>query len=193
MMDLKGEASVWPDNARFLDAWRMSPVYLWLKPATRLEYLLAQLEVRARRVENEDIKIPKGLTIEHVLPQSWYDHWLLKDGTRGKTPVERLAVPSPASEQRDRVLHTIGNLTLLTGKLNNDNRNYELATKVELIEGYSLLALNKYFQKRSVWDEETIDDRARKLFEDAVTLWPYPAALSTWEPEGEPAMVAAPA
>jgi hypothetical protein len=74
------------------------------------------------------------------------------------------------------LLHTIGNLTLLTPSANNSLRNNPFLTKVEKIEGYSLLALNKYFARREMWDENSIDERGRVLFEDAVQLWPFPSA-----------------
>ena len=73
----------------------------------------------------------------------------------------------------------MGNLTLLTGNLNTGLQNHSIEVKVEGIEGYSLLVLNKYFRKfgeKCPWDEEAIDARGRKLFEDAVKLWPFPVA-----------------
>ena len=90
--------------------------------------------------------IHSSLTVEHVLPQKWYEYWPLADGTPGKTAVERLVSPSPESERRNRVLHTMGNLTLLTGNLNSGLQHHDIETKVEKIEGYSILVLNSYFR-----------------------------------------------
>ncbi len=182
MRELTGDASFWPDDTRFLTAWLTSPIYERLKPVGRIAYILDELELTARRARHEDVTIHTSLTVEHVLPQAWYEYWPLQDGSRGRTVEERLVTPSPASERRDRILHTMGNLTLLTGNLNSGLRHYGLDTKVEQIEGYSILVLNKYFKgfgenhAKKPWDEEAIDVRGRELFKDAVKLWPFPAA-----------------
>ena len=174
MLEIKGEAGVWPNDASFLVAWTAEPIYLRLKPVSRLEHVLRQLEIEARTNKHEDVTIKRGLTVEHVLPQSWYEFWPLADGSTGRTPEQRLAAPCADSERRDRVLHTIGNLTLLTQSANNSLRNRAFQEKVDKIEGYSLLALNTYFKKLDHWDEASIDSRARHLFEAARTIWPYP-------------------
>jgi uncharacterized protein with ParB-like and HNH nuclease domain len=183
MLDLKGEASLWPDDARFQNAWLTEPIYQWLKPVSRLEYVLSQLEIKARKVQHEDVTIRQGLTVEHILPQSWYEHWPLADGSTGRDATARYALPCAESEKRDRALPTLGNLTLLTPSANNSLKNFSFDVKVDKIDGYSLLALNAYVRKQSSWNEASIDARARLLFKDALTLWPYPATKSL-EPNG---------
>ena len=42
---------------------------------------IRQLELDARHpAKTEDIALPVGLSIEHVLPQSWDEHWPLPEG-----------------------------------------------------------------------------------------------------------------
>lgn len=48
------------------------------------------------------------LAIEHVMPRKWQQHW----------PVQGID-----EVDRDRLIHTLGNLTLLTGKLNSTVSN----------------------------------------------------------------------
>ena len=43
--------------------------------------------------------------IEHVMPRRWTTHWPAPEGPHGET-------------ERERLMHTLGNLTLLTGPLN---------------------------------------------------------------------------
>jgi hypothetical protein len=43
--------------------------------------------------------------IEHVMPRKWVANWPLVEGI--------------TENDRDRLIHTLGNLTLLTGKLNS--------------------------------------------------------------------------
>ncbi len=75
--------------------------------------------------------------------------------------------------------HIIGNLTLLTERLNPVLRNGSFATKRPEITR-SLLALNAYFQtlqwqgSEAVWDERTIRKRAEELFAMALRAWPHP-------------------
>ena len=127
---------------------------------------------------HEEVTIKSGLTVEHVPPQQWYEFWPLPDGSLGRRQEERLQYPSDESERRDRMLHTIGNLTLLTGRVNTEVRNHAFGVKVPKIEGYSLLALNGYFRRRLAegegWDEDAIVERGRALFEMAKVIWPHP-------------------
>jgi Protein of unknown function (DUF1524) len=49
--------------------------------------------------KTEDVYIREKLTIEHLMPQSWRVHWPLPDEVR--------------ANERDELVHTFGNLTLL--------------------------------------------------------------------------------
>ena len=144
-----------------------------------MEYILRCLEIAIRTNKHEKVTIDSKLTVEHVLPQNWLEHWPLPDGSRGLTREERLLTPNPASERRDQVLQTVGNLTLLTGPLNTANLNLSFETKVRQIEGYSLLVLNGYFKERlnegGCWDESSIEERARVTFGLAKDIWPHPS------------------
>ena len=89
----------WPDDAEFATAWRGNALYENLT-RPRLRLVLEALEFGMRSEFAETLVVPKNLTVEHVLPQSWEDHWPLLDGPG-------------ALERRNRLLHTIGNLTLV--------------------------------------------------------------------------------
>ena len=49
-----------------------------------------------------------ALTIEHLMPQSWREHW-----SAGVLDIDG-SVDQELAEQRNRLVHTIGNLTLVT-------------------------------------------------------------------------------
>ena len=179
MLSEEANSTVWPDNARLQQEWLNDPMYKRLRTNGRLEYMLRRFELRLRTSKHEDITIESGLTVEHVLPQDWFEHWPLSNGQRGATIDERLQQPSPESDERDRMLQTMGNLTLLTGNLNSALQNHKFRDKVEQIEGYSLLVMNTHFKKHldegRGWDEAAIEQRGRVLFDLAKELWPYPA------------------
>src|SRR5437870_11521739 len=82
-----------------------------------------------------------------------------------------------AEEQADRrnsLLHTIGNLTLLTKELNPSVSNGPWDRKLEAILKHSALNLNRSLAKR--WDEAAIQARTEALFKTAVKIWPRPSA-----------------
>lgn len=178
-----GEAAVWPDDSEFKEKWLNQPVYQKIKPAAKLEYILKRLEIAMRTNRHESVSLPGKLTIEHVMPESWYEHWPLADGTQGKDATARMQPDgaSPQSVLRDQVVHTFGNLTLLTGPANSSLQNFPIDSKVKGIDGYSLLAMNKHFSGRTSWDEADIRQRAITLFEFARVVWPYPSSPA---PEG---------
>lgn len=109
------------------------------------------------------------LTVEHVMPQKWQTHWPLaaSDSPEG---VERI-------EQRERLLQSIGNLTLVTARFNAALSNEAFAVKRPEITDSSLLRLNAYFQRMEGhdWDEAAILARSEALFVHARKIWPGPA------------------
>ena len=85
---------------------------------------------------------------------------------------------SEAREARGRLLHSIGNLTLVTPTFNSSLSNSAFRIKRPELAGQSRLALNAYFQKLSddhVWNEGAITARAGHLFTKALRVWPCPA------------------
>ena len=72
------------------------------------------------------------------------------------------------------MLHSIGNLTLLTDKLNPALSNGAWSTKRPKILEYSKLNMNRYFQEKDVWNEAEIFKRSHLLYELAKKVWPHP-------------------
>ena len=170
----EGEAVVWPDDAIFSHAWLTNRLYSELKPSIRLQYILKRLEQAKRSAKNEDVHIRSSLTIEHVMPVTWETHWPLPDGRMSKSSLDRLLEDEadPDADRRDRLIHTIGNLTLLTQPLNSSIQNGPWSDKQPDITRQSALALNREFLEYEVWDESAIEKRGRDLFAHAVNLWP---------------------
>ena len=79
---------------------------------------------------------------------------------------------------RNALLDNIGNLTLLTAKLNPSLSNSGFSIKRPEITK-SLLALNAHFQAPAftgpdaLWAETCIQARAQSLFAVATKIWPY--------------------
>ena len=135
--------------------------------------LLERCERAMRSTKAEQITFEKPLTIEHLMPQDWTEHWPLRAGT------DQLA----ATQRREVVLQTIGNLTLLTQPLNSAASNAAWDTKRVDIKRYSLLRINEGWP--AIWDETEIEKRARGLLAFALKIWSRPSRPNDdalWQP-----------
>jgi uncharacterized protein with ParB-like and HNH nuclease domain len=178
LMEQQGPSVVWPDEARFKQAWLSEPVYNSVG-AGRVQYALREIERQLHQPRTERIEIFSALTVEHVLPDEWIEQWPLPNNSRGVTLFEQLdgsrsAEDVEATERRNRAKHTFGNLTLLTQPLNSSVSNSPFEIKKPEILKNSALALNRYFQDKAHWDEGSITTRSEMLFAHASERWPYP-------------------
>jgi hypothetical protein len=112
-------------------------------------------------------RVARGkLAIEHVMPRKWVAHWPLEG-------------PKPGEADRDRIIHTLGNLTLLTGRLNSKVSNGPWAGdggKREGIQQNDVLLLNREILKQGgdQWTDDAIRVRTRRLTEIIIQIWPVP-------------------
>lgn len=111
------------------------------------------------------------------MPRGWRDHWGF-----------RVAESPELSATRDLLIHTIGNLTLVTKKLNvalsnrpwTDEEAVAIAPtgidaglgKRSLLKKYSLLLLKEDIVEKSVWTEQDIEARGARLTNVALKAWP---------------------
>ena len=73
---------------------------------------------------------------------------------------------------RDDLLHSIGNLTLVTRELNGRLGNRTFSEKKKALSEHSILKLNNEICQKETWDVNEIHERAEKLIEDACEIWP---------------------
>lgn len=160
----------WPDDAMFQAEWLRRKFYNGL----RRDRVLMILQALEERYQSKAFKAEPLMTfdwsklqIEHVMPQTWQQHWPLKDDTI-----------QPAD--RDWALHGIGNLTLVSERLNPSLSNApwvkpddEQAGKRELLRKHTRLELNRrLLERHHEWDEARMKQRADELFEEAREIWP---------------------
>jgi hypothetical protein len=138
-----------------------------LQSTRKVRTILEALEFSLRTSKQEFLPELDSLSVEHVLPQQWKpEDWPLP----AETPEAR--------EARKRLLHSIGNLTLVTSGFNSSLSNEAFKVKRPEIAANSSLMLNAYFQKfqdTDSWNETAIVARADSLFDRARTIWPFPA------------------
>ena len=158
----KAESNRWPGEAEFRRAWLEEPLYERLR-VNRVRLILEELERGLHSKHTEKVTFGDAFQVEHVLPQSWDEHW---------------PMPPPGSiEQRltrDRALHSIGNLTLLTQSLNPAVSNGAWVEKRAALDQHCVLMLNRELARQETWDEVRIRARGEALFEVARSVWPRP-------------------
>ena len=162
-------ANQWPDDQTLLDKFVTEPLY-WSLTAGRLNLILQGIEGQLRTSMSETQAVPRSLQIEHVMPQGWLQNWPL--------PVDTLD-EDMAIARRNRLIHSIGNLTLVNGRLNSALSNAPWEQKRETLGHHSVLFLNKTLLENAphVWDELAIAERGRRLHGAAVRVWPHADAI----------------
>lgn len=151
----------WPTDAEIEFAFLNHNLYRGLTRG-RLRLVLEGIEQGLRSSMAEEQNVPRNLTIEHLMPQSWRDNYPPTSGID--------------AEARESIIHTIGNLTLVNRPLNSAMSNAPWIGKREEMKKHSTLFLNKDVVddgNRFVWDEIAIAERARRLCRTAIKVWPY--------------------
>ena len=176
--ELTGESTEWPTDEAFRSAWQSQHAYQTLQNP-KIVHILRRLNDTYLSSKSEYISINSPLTVEHILPQRWLGYWPLPDGSKGLTSQE-LWDSQPgdpradATRRRNAMLQTFGNLTILTQALNSSVSNSGWKDKkLELLRA-SLLPINQELHAVESWDEITIEERSKVLFERAIKIWPGP-------------------
>lgn len=168
----KGESVRWPQDAEVIDALKTLPAYRKWKPRG-VGMLLEAVDLQLTTDKQERLLIAGPLSVEHVLPQKW-QLW--------PAPVAPEGVTDPVG-WRNALLHTLGNLTLTTQKLNSSVSNGVYATKRAALAQHSSLRLNTLFQTQQTWDEDVIQRRSGELAGIIVSIWRGPDVAAAVIPE----------
>ncbi len=167
----KSDSRYWPDDKEVREELQVLPAYRRLSRG-RLRMLLEAIEDhqrgwRAGRPGLGAERVARGkYAIEHVMPRKWAMYWPLPEGSRGES-------------ERDALIHTIGNLTLLTGRLNTKVSNgpwIGASGKRQGLEAHDVLLLNRELLKRAgdAWTDSAIRSRSEELSKLIVEIWQVP-------------------
>ena len=163
----------WPTDEDLENACSSLPLYRLLTRG-RLRLVLEGVEEQYRKTSlAEETQAPRNLTIEHVLPQSWEAHW----------PLPNNIDEHEAQHKRNQLVHTLGNLTLVTQRLNSTASNAPWKLKSKTLKEHSVLLLNRRLLDESgevAWDEQTILSRSRRMAALVAVVWPGPNS-PVWE------------
>lgn len=171
-----GESAEWPTDITFSEAWRSKHIYQTLNNP-KIVHILKKLNATFLESKNELVSFDGPLTVEHLLPQNWIEHWPLPDGSTGLNSLDLwIAEPQDekaiATRRRNKALQTFGNLTIITQALNSAASNSAWPEKKIKLLQHSLLPINQQLYNLDVWNEDMISDRAEVLLKRALELWP---------------------
>ena len=158
-------ANIWPDDQTLLDTFLTKPMYGSLAQG-RLNLILQGIEGELRTAMSETQAVPRNLHIEHVMPQGWMAYWDLLDEVTDR---------EMAVARRNRMIHTMGNLTLVSQRLNTALSNAPWDEKRVTLDRHAVLHLNKdlTLNAPSEWSESAIAERGKRLYEAAIKAWPH--------------------
>jgi hypothetical protein len=133
-------------DAAFKEAWLNKPAYDLGN--AKLVHILARLNETYLTGKVEPLSFEDQPSVEHLLPRDWIEHWPLPDGFEGMNDSELAdaADDDPrafATEVRNRILQTMGNLTILMQALNTAQSNSAWKDKKPELMKYSLLPINQ--------------------------------------------------
>ncbi len=180
------ESARFPKDREFENSWNSVPMYGSRLTPQRIRAVLEAIEIAKRNKFRETEQLTANLSVEHVLPSDWKDHWPLPDGEQAtKSEISLAEILARIDTQqndarmnqivrRQSMLNRFGNLTLLTKPLNSSVKNGPYIKKRKAYDDHSLLVLNREIIKKEHWNEDQIELRGRELFEVARDLWPYP-------------------
>lgn len=162
-----GDSRYWPDDTELRNDLSELLAYRRLRRG-RLRMILEGIEDHLRGWHDGKFglggeRVARGqYAIEHIMPRKWSAHWKpdLVD----------------TDEQRDRLIHTLGNLTLLTDRLNSAVSNGPWNGKRSAMQAHDVLFLNRKLLESAAddWSNEYIRARTRNLIEVIIRIWPVP-------------------
>ena len=153
--------AIWPDDDAVLKHTLEKPAYGNIRRAG-IGYVLGRVEADLRDGSTEvpwNTRTP--LTLEHIMPQKWEDHWPLSDPGDMETEMAR-----------EDALHRMGNLTVLTRKLNSEVSHSPWVTKRAHFNEHSVLLINNALASLEDWDEKSIEKRGTYLSQKFCDIWP---------------------
>lgn len=163
------ESRYWPDDKEVREELDVLLAYRRLG-RSRLRMVLEAIEDHKRgwrdgKVGLGEARVERGkLAIEHIMPRKWATHWPLNGADEAT---------------RDQLIHTLGNLTLVTKRLNSKVSNgpwLGISAKRDGLDGNDTLLLNRELVKSapSAWTEQSIRDRTKELTKIITNIWAVP-------------------
>ena len=159
------DGRLWPNDRKVHEELDENSMHY---KGARQKMVMEAVEMHMRSDMAESLGNTSQLTVEHILPQKWKEKtWPLPSEVVDK---------EEATDNRNKAVKAIGNLTLTSEKLNASLSNGPWKEKKETLGKHSGLFLNINLLKNppAVWDESAIWKRSRQLAELVIEIWPGP-------------------
>lgn len=158
----RGTDNVIPSDVEIRDAFNSIKIN-----NREARYVLYMIELEQRNNSNStDMLGLSKYELEHLMPKKWRSNW--KD----------IPTDGELAELRDKKLLTLGNLAIISGRLNSSISNSSWMDKLEGKENKEgLRKLGSGIMTHAdvlnvdVWNEEQITIRANQLYNDVVKFW----------------------
>jgi uncharacterized protein DUF262/uncharacterized protein DUF1524 len=188
LIGFKGEATRWPSDDEFRNACLRGTLYPGSLDVKATRAVLTEIEFHLRgeaRSEDSFGSDYTNLDIDHIMPQSWFKHWPLRDfGYVDESevgPAELRRISGHELSDRDQALLNrrgciprLGNLTLLNLSVNREAQAKSFEEKRRLLIANTNLRLNVPLVAIESWDEISIMERGGEFATAALTIWPGP-------------------
>jgi hypothetical protein len=137
-----------------------------VQPALRLEPLVTNPSAFCHRDADRFKVWPTNRdrpAFNEVMPRHWQAHWPLGPGV--------------SEAERDQLVHTLGNLTLLTSSLNSKVSNGPWSDKKVALRKHDVLKMdsNLLDQAGDAWTDDKIKARTKTMAAAIIEIWPVPA------------------
>ena len=165
--------SRWPSDDEVVLHLREANMYQGISSA-RNQLLLRGIARRMHEERDNDLTMPfnpkTSLTVEHVAPQDWERHWK-EDLHFGDSDEDR--------QRLNRLVHRIGNLTLVTRALNPKLGRRPWPYKAKLLAADNLEMNQRLLNdvEGETWNEGEINRRSQILADYVNAIWPHAAVL----------------
>ena len=155
------ENRVWPNDAMLHENLVGTPLR---GTVARQTMVMEAIESHLRSDKTEAMNDSR-LTREHIMPSKWQRNWPLPES------MDR----DEAIDARDQAVKEIGNLTLVTGKLNSSLSDAPWSDKIGTLSRHTTLRLNWELLESppKSWTEEIIRERSEQLASFVKEIWPF--------------------
>jgi hypothetical protein len=186
LSSLQGDSSLWPDDVVYAHSIKTRAIYGGGSSLNLCRLMLAAVaaQIGGGHASELQWRLDWGkLHVEHLMPQSWYEHWPLPNSSmateeQAKISLHRSDDDSEEGKQfafirrREQLKNTLGNLTVLNEAINTEIKNYAWATKQTAIRAATQLRMNYDIVSEPAWNEDKIVARSQSLADILLHLWP---------------------
>jgi len=146
-----------PNDDEFVNEFSNS--HLINKYSREVLFCISLHQLNHGYVDNHKLGLD-GFSVEHMMPKNWVKNW--RGMAEDVTP-----------DFRKHKLLTLGNLTLIKGKLNSSLRDSAWSNKRKKLKEYSTLKITADYLDVENWNEQEIKLREDALYQIAKEIWKY--------------------